>query len=161
MMRHTLTAVALAVFCTACAEPSRESTSDPVAIAETPQSGMAVLNAAQIKQIEEIAAEIAKQSNANKHLHLDDMTSSFNTIAAGRNVRFENVLRVKNDLSRDEITQWLVATQQEIIPSTCAQNVNNPAFDRGLSYTFSYTSMYEQKMGEIIVDKTTCKRFGY
>jgi len=119
------------------------------------------LNAAQIKQIEEIAAEIAKQSNANQHSHLDDMTVSFRAIASGRNVRFENVLRVKNGLSQNEITQWLVATQQEIIPQACSQNANNPAFDRGLSYTFAYSSIYGQKIGGILVDKTTCKRIGY
>lgn len=119
------------------------------------------LNAAQIRQIEEIAAEIAKQSNANKHLNIDDMTVSFNATSSGRNVRFENVLRVKKGLSQSEIMEWLVATQQEIIPQVCAQNSNNPAFDRGLSYTFSYSSIYGQKMGDILVDKETCKRIGY
>ena len=119
------------------------------------------LNPAQIKQIEEIAAEIAKQSNANKHLHLDDMTVSFNAVSTGRNVRFENVLRVKNGLSQNEIAQWLAATQKEIIPQACAQNANNPAFERGLSYTYSYSSIYKQKMGDVLVDKTTCKRMGY
>ena len=62
-------------------------------------------SAAQIRQIEEIAAEIAKQSNANKHLHLDDMTTSFNASSSGRNVQFENILRVKNGLSQSEIVQ--------------------------------------------------------
>ena len=119
------------------------------------------LNAAQIRQIEEIAAEIAKQSNANKHLHLDDMTTSFNASSSGRNVRFENVLRVKNGLSQSEIVEWLAATQQEIIPQACAQNANNPAFDRGLSYTYTYSSIYGQKMGDVLVDKATCKRLGY
>lgn len=119
------------------------------------------LNSAQIRQIEEIAAEIAKQSNANKHMNIDDMTVCFNVTSSGRNVRFENVLRVKNGLSQSEIMEWLVATQQEIIPQVCAQNSNNPAFDRGLSYTFSYSSIYGQKMGDILVDKETCKRIGY
>lgn len=53
------------------------------------------LNSTQIKQIEEIAAEIANQSNVYKHLYLDDMTVSFNAVSIGRNVRFESVLRVK------------------------------------------------------------------
>ncbi len=119
------------------------------------------LNPAQIKQIEEIAAEGAKQSNANKHLYLDDMTVSFNAVSAGRNIRFENVLRVKNGLTQNEIAQWLAATQQEIISQACAQNANNPAFERGLSYTYSYSSIYEQKMGDVFVDKATCKRMGY
>ena len=115
------------------------------------------LNAAQVNQIEGIAAEIAEQSNANKHLHLNDMTSSFSATANGMNVRFENVLQVKRGLSQDEVTQWLVETQREIIPATCAQNENNEAFDRGLSYTFVYSSIYGQKLGEVLVEKTTCK----
>lgn len=119
------------------------------------------LNPAQIKQIEEIAAEGAKHSNANKYLYLDDMTVSFNAVSTGRNIRFENVLRVKNGLTKNEIAQWLVATQQEIIPQACAQSANNPAFERGLSYTYSYTSIYGQKMGDVLVDKKTCKRMGY
>lgn len=118
-------------------------------------------SAAQIRQIEEIAAEIAKQSNANKHLYLDDMTTSFNASSSGRNVHFENILRVKNGLSQSEIVQWLAATQQEIIPQACAQNTNNSAFDRGLSYTYAYSSIYGQKMGDVFVDKATCKRLGY
>ena len=119
------------------------------------------LNPSQIRQIEEIAAEIAKQSNANKHLSVDDMTESFSASSSGRNVRFEYTLRVKNGLSKSEIMEWLVAMQQEIIPKACAQNANNPAFGRGLSYTFAYSSIYGQKMGDVLVDKVTCKRFGY
>jgi|GEM_PF-3368540 len=116
------------------------------------------LNPAQINQIEEIAAEIARQSNINNHLYLDDMTASINAVSTGRNVRFEYVLRVKNGVSQNEIVQWLTATQQEIIPETCTQNANNPAFERGLSYTYSYSSIYGQKMGDVLVDKETCKR---
>ena len=119
------------------------------------------LNTAQIKQIEEIAVDIAKQSNANKHLHLDDMTVSFNSVASGRNVRFEYGLRVKDGLSSDEIMEWLVAAQEEIIPQACKQNANNPAFDRGVSYTLVYTSTYGQKLGEIFIDKTICKKLGF
>ena len=47
------------------------------------------LNAAQIKQIEEIAHNIAAESNANKQAYMDDMTVSFNAVAMGRNVRKE------------------------------------------------------------------------
>ena len=53
------------------------------------------LNPAQIKQIEDIAKKIAAQSNGNKQAMLDEMTVSFNAVAVGRNVRFENVIRVK------------------------------------------------------------------
>ena len=53
------------------------------------------LKPAQIKQIGEIAKNIAAQSNANKQAMLDEMTVPFNAVAVGRNVRFENVIRVK------------------------------------------------------------------
>ena len=119
------------------------------------------LNTAQIKQIEDIAIEIAKQSNASKNLHLDDMTVDFNAVASGRNVRFEYVLRVKNGLSADEIREWLVEAKSELITPACKQNINNPAFDRGLSYILAYTSIHGQKLGDIFIDKEVCKQFGF
>ena len=118
------------------------------------------LNPAQIKQIEDIARNIAAQSNANKQAMLDDMTTSFNAIAVGRNVRFENVIRVKKGLPPNKIKEWLDATRAEITPKSCAQNANNPAFERGLSYTFAYSNTYGEKLGDVFVDKATCKNIG-
>ena len=118
------------------------------------------LSAAQIKQIEDIAGNIAAQSNANKQAMLDDMTVSFNAVAVGRNVRFENVIRVKKGLLPDTIKEWLDATRAEIIPKVCAQNAKNPAFDRGLSYTFAYSNAYGEKLGDVFVDQTTCRNQG-
>lgn len=118
------------------------------------------LTSAQIKQIEGIARNIAAQSNANKQAMLDEMTVSFNAVATGRNVRFENVLRVKKGLPPNKIKEWLDATRGEIIPRSCAQNANNPAFDRGLSYTFAYSNTYGEKLDDVFVDKGTCKNLG-
>ena len=118
------------------------------------------LTPAQIKQIEDIARNIAAQSNANKQAMLDDMTISFNAVAVGRNVRFENVIRVKKGLPPNKIKEWLDATRAEITPKSCAQNANNPAFDRGLSYTFAYSNTYGEKLGDVFVDKATCKNLG-
>ena len=118
------------------------------------------LNPAQIKQIEDIAKTIASQSNSNKRAMLDDMTVSFNAVAVGRNVRFENVIRVKKGLSPQSINEWLEATRSEILPRSCTQNKNNPAFDRGLSYTFSYSNTYGEKLGDVLVDKAACKSLG-
>lgn len=115
---------------------------------------------AQIKQIEEIAQNIAAQSNANKPAMLDEMTVSFNAIAVGRNVRFENVIRMKKGLPPKKIKGWLDATRAEIIPKACNQNAKNPAFDRGLSYTFAYSNTYGEKLGDVFVDKATCKSLG-
>jgi hypothetical protein len=119
------------------------------------------LSPTQIKQIEDIALNIASQSNANKQAMLDEITVSFNAIAAGRNIRFENVLRVKKGLPPDKVKEWLDATRAEITPNACAQNANNPAFDRGLSYTFAYSNTYGEKLGDVFVDKATCKSLGF
>ncbi|MFC7460597.1 hypothetical protein [Hydrogenophaga defluvii] len=119
------------------------------------------LSPAQIKQIEEIAQSIAAQSNANRQAHLNDMTVSFNAVAVGRNVRFENVIKTKKGLSPIKVKEWLDATNAEIVPGACSQNAKNPAFDRGLSYTFSYSNTYGEKLGEVLVDKPTCKRLGF
>ncbi len=118
------------------------------------------LNSAQIKQIEDIAKNIAAQSNANKQAMLDEMTVSINAIAVGRNVRFEYVIRVKKGLPPKTIKEWLEATRAEIIPKSCAQNAKNPAFDRGLSYTFAYSNAYGEKLGDVFVDKGTCRNLG-
>lgn len=118
------------------------------------------LTSAQIKQIEDIARNIAAQSNSNKQAMLDEMTVSFNAVAIGRNVRFENVIRVKRGLAPNALREWLDATRAEITPKACAQNSKNPAFDRGLSYTFAYSNTYGEKLGDVFVDKTTCKNLG-
>ena len=118
------------------------------------------LNAAQIKQIEEIAHNIAAESNANKQAYMDDMTVSFNAFAMGRNVRFDHVIRVKKGLPPNTIKGWLDATRSEIVPKACAQNARNPAFDRGLTYTFSYSNVYGEKLGDVFVDRTTCRNLG-
>ena len=118
------------------------------------------LNAAQIKQIEEISQNIAAQSNANKQAMLDEMTVSFNPVSVGRDVRFENIIKVKKGLPPQIIKEWLDATRAEIIPQTYALNANNPAFGRGLSYTFAYSNTYGEKLGEVFVDIATCKSLG-
>lgn len=118
------------------------------------------LTPAQIRQIEDIAKKIAILSNKNKSAPLDDMTVSFRAVAIARNVRFEYVLRVKKGLPFNKIKEWLDATRAEVVPQVCAQNADNPAFDRGLSYTFAYSNTYGEKLGEIFVDQNTCKSLG-
>ena len=116
------------------------------------------LTAAQIKQIEEIAQTIATQHNANSKALLDEMTASTRAIAIGRNVRLEYVLRIKKNVPPANLKVWADATRREVIPKACQTNANNPAFDRGLYYTFAYTNTYGEKLTEFIVDKSTCKR---
>ena len=115
------------------------------------------LNGAQIKQIEEIAQVIASQHNANAKAMSDEMTVASRAIAVGRNVRFENVLRVKKGLSPSKLREFANETQRVILPKACQVNANNPGFDRGLYYTFLYVSTEGKKLAEFNVDKAICK----
>ena len=117
------------------------------------------LTPVQIKQIEEIAQNIATQHNNNAAASLDDMTVSTRAVAVGRNVRFEYVLRVKKALPPAKLREFADETQREIVPKSCAANAKNPAFDRGLTYTFSYTNTYKEKLAEFRVDKAVCKNY--
>ena len=117
------------------------------------------LTPAQIKQIEEIAQSIARQHNVTVTAMQDDMTVSTRAVAVARNVRFENVLRVKKGLPAAKIKVFSEETRREIIPKSCAANAKNPAFDRGLTYTFAYTNTYGEKLTEFTVDKAVCSTY--
>lgn len=117
------------------------------------------LSPAQIKQIEEIAQTIANQHNNMASANLDDMTVSTRAVAIGRNVRFEYVLRVKKGLTPAKLREFSDETQREIVPKSCAVNAKNPAFERGLTYTFSYTNTYKEKLAEFTVDAAGCKKY--
>lgn len=117
------------------------------------------LSPAQIKQIEEIAQTIASQHNNNASAILDDMTVSSRAVSIGRNVRLEYVLRVKKGLTQAKLKEFSDETQREVVPKSCAANAKNPAFDRGLTYTFSYTNVYKEKLAEFTVDKKLCQKY--
>ncbi len=117
------------------------------------------LSPAQIKQIEEIAQNIARQHNGNAAAMLDDMTVSTRAVAVARNVRIENVLKVKKGLPLAKLKEFSDETRREIVPKACVVNAKNPAFDRGLTYTFSYTNTYGEKLAEFTVDKTVCSNY--
>ena len=115
------------------------------------------LSAAQIKQIEGIAQSIAAQHNSNSQAMLDGMTVSSRAVAIGRIVRFDNVLRVKKGLPPATLKEFADETRREVVPKSCATNASNPAFDRGLSYTFVYTNTYGEKLAEFKVNKAICQ----
>jgi hypothetical protein len=117
------------------------------------------LTAAQIKQIEEIAQTIATQHNNIGASMLDGMTASTRAVAIGRNVRYEYVLKVKKGLAPAKLKEFSEETQREIVPKACATNAKNPAFDRGLTYTYSYTNTYREKLAEFTVDKEACRKY--
>lgn len=114
------------------------------------------LSAAQIKQIEEIAQNIANQHNANAASMVDEMTVSSRAAAIGRNVRLEYVLRVQKNLPVLKIREFADETLRDIAPKVCATNAKNPAFDRGLSYTFSYANTHGERLSEFTIDKAFC-----
>lgn len=117
------------------------------------------LTPAQIKQIEEIAQNIARQHNDNAATMLDDMTVSTQAVAVARNVRFENILRVRKGLPAGKIREFYEETRREIVPKSCAMNAKNPAFDRGLTYTFDYMNTSGEKLAEFTVDKAICSTY--
>ena len=117
------------------------------------------LTPAQIKQIEEIAQNIARQHNGNAATLLDDMTVSTRAVAVARNVRFEYVLRVKKGLPPVKLKEFSDESQREIVPKSCAVNAKNQAFDRGLTYTFYYANTYGDKLAEFTVDKAVCSNY--
>ena len=117
------------------------------------------LSQIQIKQIEEIAQNIATQHNSNVKSMLDDTTVSSRAIAVGRDVRIHNILRTKKGLTRAKIKEFSDETKREIVPKSCLVNINNPAFNRGLTYTFIYTNTYNERLAEFTVDQDMCKSF--
>ncbi|GAB6194166.1 hypothetical protein [Desulfocastanea catecholica] len=119
--------------------------------------GALALTPAQNKQIEEIAQTIAEQHNANSKSMLDDVTVSTHAVAIAKNVQIEFVLRLKKNIPSEKMREWADGTRSEIISRACQTNANNPAFDRGLYYTFVYANMYGEKLIEFVVDKATCK----
>lgn len=117
------------------------------------------LNAEQIKQIEDIAQQIAEQANKNSAAMINDMTVSFTATAVSRNVIYRNVLRVKKGLSPAQLREYQNDVRKEIVPGVCKQNANNPAFSRGLYYTFLYENTYGEKLAEIIINENTCRKY--
>ena len=128
-----------------------------VALVFCPRIYAESLTTAQVKQIEDIAKAISSQHNANSEALLDDMTISTRAVAVARNVQIVNVLRVKKGLSPSELEKFSDELRREILPKACLQNANNPAFDRGLFYTFIYKNTYGEKLAEIVVNKETCR----
>lgn len=117
------------------------------------------LTPTQIKQVEEIAQTVARQYNSNAAAMLDDMTVSTRAIAIARNVRLEYILRVQRGLPLAKIKEFAEETRREIVPKSCAVNATNPAFDRGLTYTFAYTNTYGERLAEFTIDKAICSTY--
>ena len=106
--------------------------------------------------IEQVAQTIAEQHNANSNGLKDEMTVSSRAFARGKDVRFENILRVKKGLPQSKLQEFGAETRREIIPAVCQLKGNEIGFKRGLSYTFSYLNTYGEKLTEFTVNAGTC-----
>ena len=111
---------------------------------------------AQNQTVEQVAQIIATQHNQTANMMRDAMTASSKASASGKNVRFEYVLRVKQGLSKSKLQEFDAANRLEIIPRVCGVTGNEIGFKRGLSYTFSYTNLFDEKLSEFTVDAKTC-----
>ena len=114
---------------------------------------------AQRQTVEQVAQTIAAQHNANSLTSKDEMVASSSARAIGKNVTFENVLRVQQGLSQAKLREFADYARNEVIPKTCQVPGNHLGFDRGMSYTFVYKSEYGELLTQFNVDKTTCEKW--
>lgn len=115
-----------------------------------------VYASAQGVTVESVALFIARQHN-EKMLH-DDMTVASTAQAIGKNVRVTNIIRVQRGLSQAKRNEFQIATYSEIVPNVCRVSLEDPAFTRGLYYTFIYFNTYGEKLAEFIVNRRACGR---
>ena len=114
--------------------------------------------AAQGTTIEAAALEVARKHNDNQQVFLDEMTVSSTAQAIGKNIRFTNVLRVRQGLSQAKRNEFQIALCSEMVPKICRANADNVALEKGLYYTFLYFNTYGEKLAEFIVNARACGR---
>ena len=117
---------------------------------------LALTSQAQNQTVEQVAQTVAAQHNQNSHLVQDEMTISSKATATGKNIRFDNVLRVRQGLPKAKLQEFDAENRKEIIPRVCAVKGNEIGFKRGLTYTFSYTNTYGEKLSEFTIGANTC-----
>ena len=113
--------------------------------------------AAQGVTIESVAKTIAEKHNQTSAALLDESTVATSATAVGKNVRFRYVLRAKKGLSQQKLAEFRAALMADIAPRACKANAGNPAFERGLYYTFIYESTYGEPLAQFDVDRQSCK----
>ncbi len=106
--------------------------------------------------IESVAADIARQHNADANSILDDMTVSTSAKAVGKNVVIEYVLKVEKGLPASVLAEYKSDLMKEIIPPSCALNAQNEAFEKGLQYTFVYRNTHGETLAEFVVNRAVC-----
>lgn len=116
------------------------------------------LTPAQRAQIEQIAGSIAQKHNAAGFS--DDITISSTATSLGSNVRFTSVLRIRPDTPEVKMRQFRDMNMRETTQKACIANRSNPAFARGLSYTFAYHDQGGRPIQEFSVTKELCASIG-
>lgn len=117
---------------------------------------MTAASSQQLRSIESTATTIANEHNAKAASMIDDMTVSTRAVAIGKNVRFDNVLRVKKGLPREDLDRFQQQLTKEIVPRICDANAKSVAFKKGLYYTFTYRNEYGERLAKFDVDAAAC-----
>ena len=118
------------------------------------------LTSEQNKQIEDIARQIAANTNAGINADTVAQGGPHRAESQGKNVTFVHFMKLRPNVSQEAINGWQRETEKEILPGACAVNKDNPAFSRGLSYTFSYRTRDEKQFMSVYVDRAKCHEKG-
>jgi hypothetical protein len=108
--------------------------------------------------VEWVAENVAKNHNTNSQSMLDNVTLSTSAKSDGKNVIFEYILKIKQNLPISKRNEFANELYKDIVPKACQANKTNAAFDKGLYYTFIYKNTYGEKLAEFIVDKKLCSK---
>ena len=108
------------------------------------------------KTVEQTVAQIASDYNDGPAKADDRMIAWSSAKAAGKEVIFTNVLRLRPNLSADELKQFREASIPDVTRQTCALPGNHIGFDRGMVYTFVYLSQSNQGLMRFSVDRKIC-----
>ena len=68
-------------------------------------------------------------------------------------------MRTKKGLPTFKLKEFSNALINDVTPKTCHANIKNPAFARGLSYTFFCVNTYSEKLAEFTVNQQTCQSY--
>lgn len=106
--------------------------------------------------IETVAATVAREHNQVAPSMLGDNLLATSAVAVGRNVRLTYVVRTRRGLTQQQRSEFVAATKADVMPRACQVNAGNPAFERGLYYTFIYDNSRGERLTSFDVDRQLC-----
>ena len=115
------------------------------------------LYAAQLT-VEEAANLIAREHNKKYRGVSDGFTIASSASSVGKNVIFTNVWAIRAGTTQEQIENFVLEWQSEMIPEVCRANKSDYAFNSGLYYTFVYKNSQGANIAEYTVDKAWCKK---